>query len=385
MVVGGIASIFSVRKGLAKGLAALSGIKAEQSEVRTARDMGFSETTPLFVIAAIGTFGLYWALTSNGVQGLAMTIIMIIAAFFFVAVSSYIVGLVGSSNNPVSGMTITTVLFASGLLLVMGFKGDQGIIAALGIAGVVCCAACTAGDVSQDLKTGYLVGATPRYQQWAEIIGVAIPAFFIAPVLTILHQAHTIGSETLSAPQAGLFAGLAEGFFGDGQIPWTMVIIGMVIGLFLVMFNELLKAQGSRFRTHCMPVAVGLYLPIALSFPIFVGGLIRWLIIRYHSDRPKEELKQAEARGTLAASGLIAGEAVMGILVAGLVAANIDISWTDLLGIICLGIVISWVWRIATGSGSGPAQAVEDGPQYKAGFEKPEGGLDDKSEDDAWE
>ncbi len=322
MLVGGIWSIFSVRKGLVKGMHAVFGRSGETSDVRTERDMGSNETIPLFLIAAVGVFGLYMVLTQSAGTGLVMMIIMIVAAFFFVAVSSYIVGLVGSSNNPVSGMTITTMLFASGLLLVFGLKGDAGIIAALGIAGVVCCAACTAGDVSQDLKTGYLLGATPRSQQWAEILGVVVPAFTVAPVLILLHEAYGIGvatvegEEPLLAPQANLFASLAEGFFGEGAIPWDMVKIGVGLGVVLVVVNEILQSVGSSIRTHCMPVAVGIYLPLKLSVPIFLGGLIHFGISRFFNPADANNKKTMLHGGTLLASGLIAGEAIMGIVLA---------------------------------------------------------------------
>lgn len=320
MLVGGLWSIISVRKGIFSGISAVFGQHTKQRDKRTEKDMHGLESLSLLLLAAGGVFGLYLMLTGSAQLSLVMMILMIVAAFFFVAVSSYIVGLVGSSNNPVSGMTITTMLFASGLLVLFGFKGDTGIVAALGIAGVVCCAACTAGDVSQDLKTGHLLGATPRSQQWAEILGVAIPAFTIAPILALLHDAYGIGAGTpLKAPQASLFASLAEGFFKGGDIPWPMVYIGLGLGVVLVMLNEILKRTKSSFRTHCMPVAVGIYLPMELSVPIFLGGILHWLVSRM--ERSKQNGMEGENTtlthlGTLLASGMIAGEAIMGIIIA---------------------------------------------------------------------
>ena len=146
-------------------------------------------------------------------------------AFFFTAVASYIVGLVGNSNSPVSGMTITAVLFTGGLLYIFGFSGTEGMIATLGVAAIVCCAACTSGDVCNDLKTGQIVGASPYRQQIMQIAGVAVASLVMAPIMQLLHENTPggIGGRELAAPQAGLFASLAKGFFGDGVLPWDMV------------------------------------------------------------------------------------------------------------------------------------------------------------------
>jgi len=251
------------------------------------------------------------------------TISMVIAGFFFVAVSSYIVGLVGSSNNPISGMTICTILFASGLLLLAGMSGSQGILASLGVAGVVCCAAATAGDISQDLKTGYLVGATPRRQQLSQVIGVVAPAFVIAPVLTVLHKAYGIGSTELPAPQATLFASIARAMFTEAEMPWNMVMIGAGIGIGLVILDEILRNKGARFRAHVMPVAVGIYLPLGLAVPILIGGFTQ-LFVRKVTRKSADE-EAAVHRGILFGSGLIAGEAIMGIVVALLIVAGITL------------------------------------------------------------
>lgn len=240
---------------------------------------------------------------------------MVIASFFFVAVSSYIVGLVGSSNNPVSGMIISTILFTSAILLLIGITGIKGIIAALAIAGVVGCAVCTAGDVSQDLKTGYIVGATPRKQQIVQIFGVVAASFIIAPILTLLHNAYGIGTGepgALQAPQASLFASIVKGLFTrGGELPWNMVVIGGVLAIILIMIDESLKVRKSSFRTYVMPVAVGIYLPLSLSVPILIGGIIR------------RTIKKAD-KGVLVSSGLIAGESIAGIVIAGMIYAKFE-------------------------------------------------------------
>jgi putative OPT family oligopeptide transporter len=244
---------------------------------------------------------------------------MVIAAFFFAAVSSYIVGLVGSSNNPISGMTICALMFASIVLLLLGMTGTGGVLGALGVAGVVCCAAGTAGDTSQDLKTGYLVGATPRWQQVALLIGVSVPSFLVAPVLTLLHNAYGIGTggeQALRAPQATLFASIAQALFGGTALPWGMVAIGAGIGVALLVTNTMLHRAGSRFSTPVMPVAVGIYLPLSLSVPIFAGGILNHLLTRKAAPLGQAAVERASHRAVLISSGLIAGEAVAGILIA---------------------------------------------------------------------
>ncbi len=335
MVVGGLASIVKVRQGIVKGLRhtflGYSKAGGTGEVLRTDQDMPSRQLILIAAAAIIPTFFLYTHLTGSLAIGIISGVTMIIAGFFFVAVSSYIVGLVGSSNNPVSGMTICTVLFASALLLLLGVRGDSGMIASLGVAGVVCCAVCTAGDVSQDLKTGYCVGATPRRQQLGEVIGAIIPAFILAPILTVLHKAYGIGTparegvEALEAPQANLFAGIARAMFGGGSMPWNMVFIGAVIGLVLVAVDEWLKRAHSPFRAHVMPVAVGIYLPLSLSATILFGGLLNLFVSRGLRRFGPERATSGYHSGVLFGSGLIAGEAITGIVVAVLIVAGLDL------------------------------------------------------------
>jgi putative OPT family oligopeptide transporter len=210
-------------------------------------------------------------------------------------------------------MTIGALLGTASLLLVFGYTGRSAILATLGVAAVVCSAACSAGDVSQDLKTGYLVGATPRLQQWGEIIGAVVPAFTIAPVLTLLHTTYGIGSR-LPAPQATLFASITEGIFGAGKLSYDMVWYGLALGALIILLDAVLRRMGARFRLHVMPLAVGIYLPLTLSVPILVGGVIRALAD--HKNAPQADERQAHDPGILFSSGLIAGEAIMGVLLA---------------------------------------------------------------------
>jgi len=318
MLVGGLFSIWSVRKGIFAGLGSLHSVpetKKGKAVPRTEQDMPLYILVAVLLLTILLTMGLYQYLIGSIGAMFASIIMTVIASFLFVAVATYIVGLVGSSNSPVSGMTICALLMTAGMLLALGIKGDSAILATLGVAGVVCCAACTAGDIAQDLKTGQLVGSTPRKQQMVEVIGVVIPAFIFAPVMALLHNTYGIG-DGLLAPQAALFASLAEGFFGEGTLPWNMIKIGAGIGITLIIIDFFLERAKSPFRTHIMPVAVGIYLPMSLSMPIFIGGLIYFTLHRKQSNG--DITNDASDHGVLYGSGLIAGEALMGIGLAGL-------------------------------------------------------------------
>ena len=313
MAVGGLAALFRVRIGLRRALAELQqGWSARGGDSRSSLDLS-STTILLFTVAAVVIVAaLYWGFTGSlGVTALA-TVIMVVASFFFVGVASYIVGLVGNSNSPVSGMTITAVLMTGGLLWLFGYTGLQGMVATLGVAAIVCCAACTAGDVCNDLKTGSIVGASPKQQQKMQLAGVVIAAFVMAPVLQLLHNAYGIGSRELAAPQASLFASLARGFFGGEYLPWGLVALGAVIGITVLFLDAAVERRGFGWRLHLMPIAVGLYLPFGLAVPIVVGGLIEWVGRRRAGSVPRSEAQ----RGVLFASGVVAGEALVGVGIA---------------------------------------------------------------------
>jgi putative OPT family oligopeptide transporter len=222
-------------------------------------------------------------------------------------------------------MTICSVLLTSGIIALFGYSGEIAILATMGVAGVVCCATCTSGDVCQDLKTGHIVGATPVRQQWAEVIGVFSASFVMAPVLGLLHRGYGIGTDAhldlamqgkaLEAPQAQLFASLMDGFFGETQLPWNLIAAGAVVGLIIIFVDQLvLLPRRSKFRLFLMPVAVGMYLPLGLSVAILVGGIIAWIAGRAHSDLESRE--RGHEKGVLLSSGLIAGEAIAGVLIA---------------------------------------------------------------------
>ena len=327
MVVGGISSIFRVRKGLVDAIKVLrdSQISINQSDIPSnQRDIPAKAINIFSAIAVVLVGGVYYYITNDLAITVVTTVIMIIMAFFFTAVASYIVGLVGNSNSPVSGMTITAVLFTGGLLYIFGFSGTEGMVATLGVAAIVCCAACTSGDVCNDLKTGQIVGASPYKQQIMQIAGVAVASLVMAPIMQLLHETTPggIGGRELAAPQAGLFASLANGFFGDGVLPWNMVAIGSALGVIILIGDSFLESKNSTFRLHLMPVAVGMYLPFGLSTPILIGGLLAHFILA--DDNSREDSDSVLQKGVLLSSGLIAGESLMGIILAFVAGAGIQ-------------------------------------------------------------
>ena len=327
MVMGGIASIVSVRQGLVQ---AFVEIKKRVSSTGVTdddpidRDISSKWIIGLSVLATLLVAGVYLRLTGSATITAVTTVIMLVMAFFFTAVASYIVGLVGNSNSPVSGMTITAVLFTCIMLYMFGFAGTEGMFATLGVAAIVCCAACTSGDVCNDLKTGSIVGASPRSQQILQILGVGVAALVMAPVLQLLHENTPggIGGRELSAPQANLFASLVQGFFGDGNLPWDMVGIGAGVGALILVVDAILAKAGSSFRAHLMPIAVGMYLPFGLATPILLGGIIAHFAARGATS--EAEVDRRVHRGVLFSSGIIAGESLMGVGIALLAAIGIS-------------------------------------------------------------
>ena len=353
MVIGGLSSIIKVRKGLLDAVRILIDTqKGNEQDVIPdhQRDMP-ARTINFFSFLAIILVGfVYYNITKNVGITILTTFIMIIMAFFFTAVASYIVGLVGNSNSPVSGMTITAVLFTGGLLYIFGFSGTEGMVATLGVAAIVCCAACTSGDVCNDLKTGQIVGSRPYRQQIMQIIGVAVASLIMAPILQLLHENTPggIGGRELAAPQAGLFASLADGFFGEGKLPLDMVIIGAILGILILIADSTIfqKNNNGEFRLHLMPIAVGMYLPFGLSTPILAGGLLaHFITLKSSSTEKPDSLLQ---NGVLLSSGLIAGESLMGILLAllasaGIKSMNFDFQ-PDMITIFTFISAISVVW-----------------------------------------
>ncbi|MCP4904712.1 MAG: oligopeptide transporter, OPT family [bacterium] len=345
MAVGGLAALLRVRSGLLRALRELrTGWSARDDEIRNREDLPARQILALIAVAVAIVLALYWRFTEDlGIASLA-TVVMVVASFFFVGVASYIVGLVGNSNSPVSGMTITAVLMTGGLLWIFGYSGVQGMVATLGVAAIVCCAACTAGDVCNDLKTGAIVGAMPRRQQTMQLLGVVVAALVMAPVLQLLHNAYGIGSRELAAPQASLFASLARGFFGGEELPWGLVGVGAAIGVSILALDSWLERRDSSFRLHLMPIAVGLYLPFGLAVPILVGGCLEWVT--------RSAVDGADSPGILFASGVVAGEALVGVGVALLVGLGFGGRSADYVGSgpisLVAAVVIVWIFARAT-------------------------------------
>jgi putative OPT family oligopeptide transporter len=328
MLVGGIWALVSLRRsllsGIRSGLAAARASAAGAVVAHTEQDLPMKWVLVGIVLFTLPLLALYQVIVGTLAVSLPMTVIMIVAGFLFCSVSAYMAGLVGSSNNPVSGITIATILFSAVmLLLMMGPDSTIGPVAAVMIGAVVCCAACIAGDNLQDLKCGHIVGATPWRQQVMLAIGAASSALVMAPVLNLLADAYGIGIATeahpkpLPAPQATLMASVSKGMFG-GELPWDMIAIGALIGIAIITLDEILKARGASFRTPVLAVAVGIYLPLELMTPIFLGGLLHHLVDRHLKRRGTDAaaLERHHRKGLLFAAGMITGEALMGIAIA---------------------------------------------------------------------
>jgi OPT family oligopeptide transporter len=346
MLIGGLWTLFSLRKSILSGVR--SGLAATRAGAKrivahTEQDLPMKPVLIGIVLFALPLFVLYQAIVTDFTVSVPMAIVMIVAGFLFSSVSAYMAGVVGSSNNPVSGITIATILFA-----------------AIMIGAVVCCAAAVAGDNLQDLKAGQLVGATPWRQQVMLAIGAVSCALIMAPVLNLLENAYGIGvpsaehPEPLLAPQATLMASVAEGMFG-GELPWGMVWTGAAIGAAIIAFDEILKARGAGYRAPVLAAAVGIYLPLDLTVPIFLGGLLSYIVERVaRVGADYDAVDRLHRPGVLFAAGLITGEALMGILIASpiVVAQSRDIlalperlqpgAWGEWLGLAVLA-AIAWL------------------------------------------
>ena len=291
-------------------------------EERTNRDMNMG-----LVLGMLAVLIILIAVLPVIPIGVLGAIIIVIFGFFFAAVSSRMVGLVGSSNNPVSGMAIATLLITSLILKATGNSGASGMVAAIAIGSVICIVAAMAGDMSQDLKTGYILGATPVKQQYGELIGAVVSAITIGFVLYLLNSAWGFGTPALAAPQATLMKMIVEGVMG-GNLPWTLVFIGVFIAIMV----ELLSIP-------VLPFAIGLYLPIELSACIMVGGILRLVLEKVYEGKANKD--KVINNGVLCCSGMIAGEGLVGILLAILAVATVNgktiAEIVDLSGVVNLG------------------------------------------------
>ncbi len=315
MIVGGIWSIFQIRKQLVDSIVSvfqgLSGKRLQSSE--NERDLSQKQIWTTICLGLIISAIVYFCSVPL-VGAIVALVYTMIALFLFVAISVYIVGLIGSTNQPVSGITICTFLLAAIFLLAAGQKGDEGVLNILLVAGVVCLAVCLSGTAAQNFKTASIVGGTPRAMQLGLLISVFVTSLVAAPLLQFLDKAYVIGSEKLSAPQANMFANMAKGIFDPNyQLPWDMVGLGIVIGIFLVIV-------GVRMGLSAMAISVGIYLPFTTTIPILFGGIIHKIVRMQNKDNVK--FNAAVQRGTVFCSGLVAGEAITAILLAAFIFAD---------------------------------------------------------------
>lgn len=404
MVVGGVWALISLAKPLVDGIkssmAAVKKLKkgGGDSIPRTEQDTPiniviwgvFGLAIPIFIVFMYVididhlsvSSGAYWTAITFGV------VFSLFAGFLFSSVAGYMAGLVGSSNNPISGVTIATVLATSlCLLAILGGEVDfaadlekakSAAAAAIIVGAMIACAAALAGDNLQDLKAGQIVGATPYKQQIMQVVGVVAAAIVIAPILSLLFNAYGLGGvfpregmnpqEMLTAPQATLMQSVAEGVFAR-NLEWPMIIIGGLIAVAIIILDQILKSKGTEFRTPVLAVAVGIYLPVELSVPIFIGGMIAWSAAKVVAKRARtkgedvmEAESQAERKGLLFSSGLITGEALIGIILAipfalfestdALRIMPEGMEWlTSLLGIGAAIFFMMWLYKVAVKKG----------------------------------
>ena len=336
MVVGGLYTIWKLRENLIHGVKeAVIGLRGGtvETKIRTERDLDIKKVFLAIGFLVIPIFLVYSWLSQMYAVSLFMAILLVLLAFVASAIAGYMAGLLGSSNNPISGVTVSVLLFVSVIMLAFGVTGTSGMVIVIGMAAVVCCAAAISGDVLQSMAAGQMLGATPWKQQLTELIGVIAAAPILAIVIQALDKAYKIGSPDLPAPQAFLMGGIVKGVIG-GDMVWPFVIAGAFLALVLIIMD-----------IPVLPVAIGIYLPFTLSVPILVGGIIRALVDRKLSalspNNEEEEMasdwemaikktgvkpkEKAHRTGLLFSAGLIAGEALLGVFSAFLIIGHVDL------------------------------------------------------------
>ncbi|MDQ1743020.1 MAG: hypothetical protein QOE23_1359 [Pseudonocardiales bacterium] len=320
MIVGAVWSIVEtwdvISRGLRHAFGKLHGPRTGPTE-RMQRDVPMAAVLPALAVATVGTFLLMRTATDSTPIGVACTVVVIALVLTVTTVSGYAVGLVGNSNNPCSALTVCAFLIASLLFITLHFSGHARLITGvLLISALICTASAVAGDTAQHLKTGALLGATPQRQEVAQLIGVVVFALVIAPIVVLLVRGYGLGGNgpgALQAPQAVLFASLADTVFGEGRLPWAMVWTGVAIGAGVILLGRLLLLAGARFRLSVMPFAIGMYLPVSLTVPMFIGALLPVLLRRSCARHDAQSGDEARDRSTLLWSGLITGEALVGV------------------------------------------------------------------------
>jgi putative OPT family oligopeptide transporter len=327
MLVGACYTLFRMRKQLGIGIArAISDLKksaaAHQVSDRTERDLNAKFVFVGIAVVLVAMVGLYYHFIAGAgnlagskviAGAVVAALVMVVLGFFFAAVSGNLVGMIGSSNNPVSGLTLCTLVVAALLMVALGVSGVGGVAAVLGVAAVVCVSSAVAGEMLQDLKVGHILGGTPAKMQIGDIFGVLVASLVLFFPLMVLDRAYHFGSAQLPAPQAGLMAMLAQGIVG-GNMAWPLVIVGIFMGLAMILVEV----------RSPMLFSVGMYLPVETTFAIFVGGLIRWVTDKLRDRRGLNDAQKARVdnAGVLTASGLIAGEALCGLVIAGVWRGN---------------------------------------------------------------
>jgi putative OPT family oligopeptide transporter len=364
MLVGATYTLFRMRKQLAAGMRrAVSDLKksaaAHTATNRTERDLPAKVVFLGVAIVFVAMIILYHYFISGAGTLTASKIlsgslvaagVMVIIGFFFAAVSGNLVGMIGSSNNPVSGLTLCTLVIAALLMVALGVSGTGGVAAVLGVAAVVCVSSAVAGEMLQDLKVGHILGGTPAKMQVGDIFGIIIASLVLFFPLAVLDKAYHFGSTALPAPQAGLMAMLSKGIVG-GDMAWPLVIVGILMGITAILIEV----------RSVMLFAVGMYLPLGTTFAIFVGGIIRWVTDKLRDRRGYNDAQKARVdnAGVLTASGLIAGEALCGLVIAGLVGSGHDVTlfkWTpsSLLALAALAILVLVMIRVPLANAGRP-------------------------------
>jgi len=364
MLVGAGFTLFRMRAQLLAGMKrAVSDLKksaeAHQATDRTDRDLSSKVVFLGIGVVFLAMIGLYYFfiagahnLTSNKVIAGAMVAaaVMVVLGFFFAAVSGNLVGMIGSSNNPVSGLTLCTLLVAALLMVALGVSGVGGVAAVLGVAAVVCVSSAVAGEMLQDLKAGYILGGTPSKMEVGDIFGTMVASLVLFFPLMILDKAYHFGSAALPAPQAGLMAMLAQGIVG-GNMAWPLVVVGILLGFSMILVE--VKSP--------MLFSVGMYLPLETTFAIFLGGVIRWFTDKLRDRRGYNDAQKARVdnAGVLTASGLIAGEALCGLVIAAIVGSNhqlwhIDMGDAWFSGLIGMAVLIFVMMKVPLSNAGSP-------------------------------
>ncbi len=318
MLVGACFTLWRMRKNLVIGIKrgvqdVRKSAAAAQSTERTEKDLTFKTVLMGIGLVFVLMIGLYFYFTGVFGGAFLAALVMLVTGFFFAAVSGNLVGMIGSSNNPISGLTLATTIVAALTMVIIGVKGSQGVAAVLGVAAVVCVSSAVAGEMLQDLKVGHILGGTPWKMQIGDLIGVVVAGVVMFFPLYVLHDSDLtanpliggFGGKNLPAPQAGLMAALSQGIVG-GEMAWPLVVVGIAMGISLILIR--VKSP--------MLFAVGMYLPLETTFAIFVGGLIRGIVERAAAKRGYNAAQKArvENAGVLVASGFIAGRGAHGPL-----------------------------------------------------------------------